>query len=133
MKFMQTEIGLKDKLFDLAEARELLSLVQSITEYHQAELAPLQARLTKMLSNDPRRNSIERDYQKVVSQWRTKMEHIGVHVSGLWLVEFNVGEGFLCWRYPELSLNYFRANNASFSQRMTIGNYVEECDPDWAR
>jgi len=130
---MHTEIGLKDKLFDLAEARDLFSLVQSITATHQAELAPLQVRLNKMLSNDPRRNSIEREYQNVVSQWRTKMQHIGVHVSGLWLVEFNLGDGFLCWRYPELSLRYFRTNDQSFSQRMKIDNYIEECDPDWAR
>lgn len=130
---MQTEIGLKDKLFNLAEARDLLPLIRSITEKHQSVLAPLQARLHKMLSNDPRRSGPEREFEEIVSQWRTKVEQLGVRVSDLWVVEFNVGEGFLCWRYPELSLNYFRPLDASFAQRVIIREYVEECDPDWAR
>jgi len=130
---MQTEIGLKDKLFNLAEAKALYPLVRTITEKHQAKLAPLQARLNKMLSNDPRRISLERDFENIVSQWRAKVELLGVQVAGLWIVEFDVGDGFLCWRYPELSLNYFRALDADFSDRQVINTYVEECDPDWAR
>jgi len=114
---MQTEIGLKDKLFNLAEAKALYPLVRTITEKHQAKLAPLQARLNKMLSNDPRRISLERDFENIVSQWRAKVELLGVQVAGLWIAEFDVGDGFLCWRYPELSLNYFRALDADFSDR----------------
>lgn len=129
---MYAEIGLKDKLFNLAEARDLLPLVQSITETYQADLAPLQTRLKKMLSNDPRRNLLEQDYEQIVSRWRTKVELLGARVSGLWVVEFDVGEGFLSWRYPELSLSYFRAKDAVFAERLRLSTYIEEVDPDWA-
>lgn len=130
---MNIDIVPFEKLFNLAEARDLFPLVQSITAQHQIELSPIQERLNKMLSNDPRRNTIEHEYECVVSKWRSKIEKLGASVSGLWVVEFDVGEGVLCWRYPELSLNYFRANGDDFSNRVTVKNYIEEVDPDWAR
>lgn len=130
---MQVEIGVKKKLFNLQEAGDLLPLVQSVTQKQQQALAPIQLRLNKMLSNDPRRNSFEHEYEVVVSQWRSKIELLGAQVSGLWVVEFDMGDGYLAWRYPELSLSYFRANDGSFSERVKLSGYIEEHDPDWAR
>ena len=130
---MQIEIGTKKKLFDLREARELLPLIQSVTQKQQQALAPIQLRLSKMLSNDPRRKNFENDYETVVSQWRNKVELLGAQVSGLWMVEFDVGDGLLAWRYPELSLGHFRPYDISFSERMKLAEYIEEYDPDWAR
>ncbi|MBX2848032.1 MAG: DUF2203 domain-containing protein [Acidiferrobacterales bacterium] len=129
---MKVEIAPFEKLFNLAEARSLLPLVQSVTEKHRAELTPIQERLSKMLSNDPRRNPIEREYEAVVSMWKAKIEKLGAIVRGLWVVEFNVGEGVLSWRYPELSLNYFRANGDDFASRVKLADYIEEYDPDWS-
>lgn len=127
------DIGLTERLFDLPEAQIQLPLVQSITKKHQAQLAPLQIRLNKMLSNDPRRSTLESEYEAVVCRWRTKVQQLGAQVAGLWVVEFNVGEGWLSWRHPELSLSYFRENGADFSDRSSVKDYIEECDPDWAR
>lgn len=129
---MNVDIGPYAKLFDLAEARALLPLIQSITQQHQAELAPIQARLNKMLSNDPRRNRIETQYEKIVNTWKNKIEKLGATVFGLWIVEFNVGEGTLCWRSPELGLSYFRPHNSEFSGRVRLRDYIETHDPDWA-
>ena len=129
---MFAEIGLKDKLFDIQEANALLPLVRAVTSSQRDDLAPIQTKLNKMLANDPRRKVFEKDYQVVVSHWRTKVELLGARVSGLWIVEFDVGGGSLCWRYPELSLNYFRADGAGFSERVRLQDYIDETDPDWA-
>jgi len=129
---MKTEITPDEKLFSFSEADKLLPLVRSITQKHQTELTPIQNRLKKMLSNDPRRNSVEHEYEQVVSRWKSKVEKLGTSVCGLWVVEFNVGEGALSWRYPELSLAYFRATGVEFSNRVKIDDYIEEFDPDWA-
>ena len=128
---MSIEIGQKAKLFNLAEAREHLPLVQVITKSHQAKLAPVQARLNRMLSNDPRRSVIEKEYEQLVSQWKLKIEQLGAMVGGLWVIEFDVGEAVLCWRYPELGLNFVRAHGQPFSKRVKLALYREEVDPDW--
>jgi len=130
---MFAEIGQKDKLFNIQEALALLPLVRAVTKRQRDDLAPIQERLSKMLANDPRRKVFENDYEVVVSHWRNKVELLGARVSGLWTVEFDVGGGSLCWRYPELGLTYFRADGASFSERVKLQDYVSETDPDWAR
>ena len=129
---MKVQIVPVEKLFNLTEARDLLPLVLSITQKHQCELEPIQDRLNKMLSNDPRRNPIEREYEQVVSKWKVKIEKLGASVHGLWVVEFNVGEGAISWRYPELGLKYFREKGADKMSRLKLRDYIEECDPDWA-
>jgi len=129
---MQIQIGNKKKVFNLQEASELLPMVQSVTRKQQQALAPLQLRLKKMLSNDPRRKTVELEYESVVSSWRTKIEALGAQVAGLWMVEFDVGDGLLAWRYPELSLSYFRGSQKTFAERVKLTEYLEETDPDWA-
>jgi len=129
---MSTEIGARNKLFSLAEARSLFVLIQTVTEKQCKALMPIQVRLNKMLSNDPRRSALEAEYEAVVSQWRTKIELLGAKVSGLWIVEFDVGEGHIAWRYPELSLNYFRNTGSAFAERVKLADYIDEFDPDWA-
>lgn len=125
------EIGSKNKLFNLAEAQELWPLVRKITEKNQQELEPIQRRLNLMLANDPRRKVVEGEYSGVVAAWRTKLEQLGVEVAGLWSVGFNVGEGFLSWKYPELSLTFFISHDAP-EERLKLSDYIDEYDPDWA-
>jgi len=129
---MSVEIGQRDKLFNLNEAVELLPLVKSLTQQHQHELAPMQTRLAKTLSNDPRRVLFEQEYESLVSVWKNKIELLGAEVKGLWLVEFDVGGGAISWRHPELSLNYFRCAGARFNERVKLQDYIDANDPDWA-
>lgn len=127
------EIGVRDKLFNLSEAKNLLLLIEAVTERYCVELSPIQYRMSRMLVNDPRRKVYELEYELLVSQWRSKVVQLGAQVSALWTVEFDVGEGCLCWRYPELNLNYFRKHGATFSERVKLRDYIEECDPEWVR
>lgn len=129
---MKTEIGSRGKLFNLAEAKELLPLIRSMTQTHQTLLQPIQDRLNRMLSNDPRRGLHEREFEDIVSRWKTKIEKLGAHVNGLWVVEFDVGEGCLCWRYPDVGFNFFRVHGTSFADRQRLRHYIQESDPDWA-
>lgn len=130
---MPVEIGVHDKLFNLTEARALLPFIQSVSKRQFLQLSPVQERLNKMLANDPRRQIYEREFESQVSQWRSKVIQFGVRVSGLWMVEFDVGEGCLCWRHPELSIKTFRKHGVAFSERVKLSDYIEECDPEWVR
>lgn len=128
---MPAEIGIRDKLFDLSEAKELLPLIQVVTERHFHKLDPIQTRMAKMLSNDPRRQAYEQEFERQVSQWRSKVAQLGARVAGLWAVEFDVVDGSLCWRYPELTINSFRKHGEAFSERVKLRDYIDESDPEW--
>lgn len=129
---MTVQIGVTDKVFNLAEAREMLPLISAVTADHREELAPIQDRLNRMLSNDPRRSTIEREFEAVVSRWKLKVEQLGPKVQSLWVVEFDVGEGYLCWRYPEQRINFFREYGVPYAERVRVSKYVAEMQPGWA-
>ena len=125
-----SQIGHESKFFSLEEAERLLPLVRKITQGHVEAASPIQTRLDTLLSNDPRRAALERLFEAHIEQWRGKIERLGATTTGLWVVEFDVGSGFLNWRYPELRVGHFREQSATI--RKKLSDYIEENDPDWA-
>ncbi len=55
-----------------------------------------------------------------VSRWVRSMEALGVEVKGLWLVDFDNGQGYYCWRWPEEELAYFHGYEEGFGSRIRI-------------
>jgi hypothetical protein len=115
----------------LPEARVLLPLVSRITSNAVEELSPLQKRLRRMLACDPRLKIVEEEYEQVVRGWIGKMERLGLVASGLWWVDFDIGEGYVCWRYPEIRLDYFHAYGERPEDRRKISEIYEQYYPDW--
>jgi hypothetical protein len=48
------------------------------------------------------------------------MEAFGADVKGLWLVDFDNGSGYYCWRWPEPELAHFHGYDEGFSGRVRI-------------
>ncbi len=127
---MSVDITSQRRLFSLSEAQQLLPLLTKLTSHHYEQLKPVQNRMDRMLSNDPRRAHWEREFEAQVSAWRGKVERLGAKAAALWVVEFDVGEGCLSWKYPELKIAYFRLERDTM--RRKLSEYIEERDPDWA-
>ena len=41
-------------------------------------------------------------------------------IKGLWLVDFDSGAGYYCWKYPEPSLDYFHGYEEGFAGRLPL-------------
>ena len=41
-------------------------------------------------------------------------------MKGLWLVDFDNGNGYYCWRWPEPELAYFHGYDEGFDGRVRI-------------
>lgn len=121
------------RAFTLAEANELFPLVRSITDAAWHELEPVRRRLEGMSPANPRIREVEREYEVIVKRWMAKMNRLGLVVKGLWLVDFDTGDGFLCWKYPELRIGHYHSYNEGFTSRRPLREVIEEIDPDWAR
>ena len=129
-----TQIGSceEPRLFSLEEAEQLLPLVQRITIEAFAELQPIRHKLENLLSTDPRLVAVENEYERVVKRWVNKMERLGLVVKGLWLVDFDTGDGYLCWKYPELRIAHYHDYSTGFAGRRPLQDVIDELSPDWA-
>jgi hypothetical protein len=128
------QIGSPDtpRYFNLTEANETLPLVKKITAEAYVELQVVKKKLQNLLPSDPRVVSVEQKYEAIVRKWISKMERLGLVVKGLWLVDFDTGDGYLCWKYPELEIAYFHCYTGGFAARQSITEVIEETSPDWA-
>ena len=120
------------KLYVLSEASELLPVVRNVTENAYRRLSRLDERLELMLLCDPRRTAIADEYEKIVRKWIASITRLGAIPNGLWRVDFDTGEGYLCWRFPELKIGYFRDYDCEFDDRMSVKSLIEETAPVWA-
>jgi len=63
---------------------------------------------------------VEERVHAIVAEWAGAMIERGLEVKGLWLVDFDTGQGYYCWRYPETGLDYFHTYEEGFRGRMRI-------------
>lgn len=120
------------RIFSLAEAEALFPLVRKITQAAYQELEPVRRNLEAMIPTNPLIREVEREYEAIVKRWVAKMERLGLVVKGLWLVDFDTGDGYLCWKFPELKLGHYHGYHEGFAGRRPLREVIEEFDPDWA-
>lgn len=120
------------RVFSLAEAEALFPLVRRITHDAYLELEPVRRHLEAMMPTSPQMRDVELQYEAIVRRWVGKMERLGLVVKGLWLVDFDTGDGYLCWKFPELRIGHYHGYHEGFDGRRPLREIVEEFDPDWA-
>ncbi len=63
---------------------------------------------------------LERRTRDRISLWAREMDALGLEVKGLWLVDFDNGQGYYCWRWPEERLEWFHGYDDGFAGRVRI-------------
>ena len=121
------------RIFTLAEAEALFPLVRSITQATYNELEPVRRQLEAMIPTNPQIHDVEKQYETLVRRWVAKMERLGLVIKGLWLVDFDTGDGYLCWKFPELKIGQYHGYHEGYTARRPLREVIEELDPDWAR
>jgi hypothetical protein len=60
------------------------------------------------------------EYQNVVEEWAARVMSLGIEVKGLWLIDFDNGSGYYCWKWPEPSLQFFHGYDEGFGGRVML-------------
>jgi hypothetical protein len=60
------------------------------------------------------------DYQRVLNDWADSILALGIEVKGLWLVDFDSGAGYYCWKHPEPALEYFHGYDEGLPGRVKL-------------
>jgi hypothetical protein len=60
------------------------------------------------------------EYHVIVTKWAESVVQLGIEVKGLWLIDFDNGSGYYCWRHPETSLQYFHGYEEGYRGRVKL-------------
>ena len=108
------------RIFSLDEARALLPQVKTLTADAVRRVEDLSARMQKAQETDSARASIEASIEEAIREWSLAIERLGLEAKGLWLVDFDNGQGYYCWCYPEDTVSHFHEYDGGFRGRMKI-------------
>ena len=119
----------RKKVFNIAEARELLPIVRRITEDANVKVKSLLSLLEAVREKDSQRTKeLEDKINHLVSEWQTKIAKLGAEGKGLWLVDFDCGTGYYCWKFPEEDLDHFHSYTEGFQARVKMRNIETTLD-----
>lgn len=99
------------RTFTFEEARKLVPAVRERTRRARARIEALGADGEAVDTPEAR---------GILVAWAREMEELGIEVKGPWLVDFDSGDGYWCWRWPEESLDWFHGYDEGFAGRVRI-------------
>ena len=107
--------------WSLATARAMVSEVRRLTAAAVDAVDALETRRGEIDAGDAAARAVlEQELASAVAAWVRAMEGLGVEVKGRWLVDFDNGRGYYCWRWPEERLDYFHGYDEGFAGRVRI-------------
>ena len=108
------------RTFSLDEAQALLPTVRRVTDEAVAQTSRLEAELDATEPDDPAREQLVDQLNEVIAGWARQIQALDAEVKGLWLVDFDNGEGYYCWRHPEPIVSHYHGYDEGFAGRMKI-------------
>lgn len=109
----------KPKRFTLTEAKLLLPKVREMTAEVVSGVEPLVQKIQETKDHDLQM-TLSHELQLKIDAWIEEVRKLGVVPKGLWLVDFDSGEGYFCWQYNEPDLLFFHGYHEGFSNRVPI-------------
>ena len=107
------------RIFSLAEARAVFPVVRRVTRTAQEEVRLLWEKLS-YLRDAERKAECEAEIQHIFEAWQDKIRKLGGSAKGMWLVDFDCGNGYYCWHYPEPEIDYFHGYEEGFRGRVRL-------------
>jgi hypothetical protein len=108
-------------VFSLAEARHVLPIIRRITQEISERVDALIAQLESTpVAQKQIVASLEQQINDLIHHWNEKIKKLGALPKGLWLVDFEFGRGYYCWKYPEEDLLYWHRLEDGFTGRRPL-------------
>ena len=98
----------------------MLPRVRALTERAAQEVDQLSSAIDRLGETDSARAPTLAELDGVVAGWVGQLQGLGLEVKGLWLVDFDNGEGYYCWKYHEVTILHYHGYDEGFAGRMKI-------------
>jgi hypothetical protein len=108
------------RVFSYEEALATFPAVRDLTAAAVRQVEALLEAVKGREDAEQRQEELEEAYEAVVQAWAQEIMAIGCEVKGLWLVDWDSGDGYYCWRYPEEAIGFFHSYEDGFDGRLPI-------------
>lgn len=108
------------RIFSYDEAISTFPVVRDITA---AAVRQVEALINTVASRDElesRRDELEEAREMIFRKWARQVSSVGCEVKGVWLVDWDSGDGYYCWRFPEETLGFFHTYEEGFAGRLPV-------------
>lgn len=116
----------REGIFSLDQAEVLLPVIRRITQDYSLKVEALMGRLEAV---DPKSDQVvplEEEINSLIQVWHEKVKKLGAVPKGLWLVDFDCGDGYFCWKHPENGIDFWHSYNDGFSGRIPIEEWMSK-------
>ena len=100
------------RTFSKEEAEGLLPIVRRITEDVSGEVSELQEQIRYVPHTEPLYKRLYSQIELAVHRWAIKVSKLGCEPRGVWLVDFDAGDGWFTWRLGDDGLAFFHSHDA---------------------
>lgn len=108
------------QIFTYEEALDTFPYIRELTASAVNQVQSLYNRVQSSSELEQRREELESASKTIIEAWVAEVSNLGCEVKGLWLVDWDCGDGYYCWRYPEDALGHFHGYDDGFQGRMPI-------------
>lgn len=106
--------------FTYEEALATLPKVRTLTAFAVRQIEAICNRVKSREEMEARKDELEAAINCLMDEWMTEIAALGCEVKGPWLVDWDSGDGYYCWRYPEETIAFFHAYDEGFDGRLPV-------------
>jgi hypothetical protein len=110
------------RIFSYDEALNTFPLVRDLTSAAVRQIEALATSLggREDVDAEARGDVLAEAQEKIVRAWTREVTALGCEVKGIWLVDWDTGDGYYCWRFPEQAISFFHTYDEGFAGRIPI-------------